>query len=68
MFVTVLFEFDITPRFCLAGKYLNLNKFANFVTRKKFDKSDFLGLLLLFVVQLKRVSVSFLHYKLFNRA
>ena len=62
-----LFEFDMIPLwFCLAGKYMNSKTFAKLVTQKFADKSDFLALLLLFVLQLKRNLLSFLHYKLYN--
>ena len=40
--------------------------FAKLVTRKCADKSDFLALLLLFVLQLKRDLLSFFYYKLYN--
>ena len=65
--VMVLFEFDMIPLwFCLAGKYMNLKTFAKLVTQNFADKSDFLALLQLFVLQLKRDLLSFLHYKLYN--
>ena len=65
--VMVLFEFDVIPLwFCLAGKYMNLKTFAKLVTKEFPDKSDFLALLLLFVLQLKLDLLSFLHYKIYN--
>ena len=45
---------------------MNLKTFAKLVTQKFVDKSDFLALLQLFVLQLKRDLLSFLHYKLYN--